>query len=185
MKELNLFSNNLSDFHFFEMLNDIYLEKLNLLYIGSNRFNNNNNIDCIFDASKIEEFGLSNGIFDESSIHLINNFKFTNLSILFLQANDIHSLSFVDNLELPNIKHFWLNSCLISDYFPLVKYKTLEKIMIRNNCIEKIDNLIEFINFLKNLKILDISGNYIDLNNNENESIINEEKTKLEEFKYY
>ena len=86
---------------------------------------------------------------------------------------------------MPNIKQFWINSCFISDYFPLIKYKTLEKIMIRNNCIEKIDKLIEFINSLENLKILDISGNYIDLNNNENENIINEAKTKLEEFKFY
>ena len=104
---------------------------------------------------------------------------------MFLQSNDISSLSFVNNLELPNIKQFWVNSCSISDYFPLIKYKTLEKIMIRNNCIEKIDKLIEFIKSLKNLKILDISGNYIDLNNNENEIIINEARTKLEEFKYY
>ena len=185
LKELNLFSNNLIDFHFFEIVNNVYLKKLELLYIGSNRFINNSNIDIEFDASNIEEIGLSNGIFNNSSIHLINNFKFTNLKILFLQCNDIYSLSFVDNLELPNIKQFWINSCFISDYFPLIKYKTLEKIMIRNNCIEKIDNLIEFINSLEDLKILDISGNYIDLNNNQNESIINEAKTRLEEFKYY
>ena len=188
LKDLNLFLNNLTDFHFFEMLNNKYLSKLELLYIGSNRFNNSNidsNFDIIFDASNIEEIGLSNGIFYDSSIHLINNFKFTNLSILFLQSNDISSLFFVNNLELPNIKQFWVNSCSISDYFPLIKYKTLEKIMIRNNCIEKIDKLIEFIKSLKNLKILDISGNYIDLNNNENEIIINEAKAKLEEFKYY
>ena len=184
LKDLNLFLNNLTDFHFFEMLNNKYLGKLELLYIGSNRFYNSN-IDIIFDASNIEEIGLSNGIFDDSSIHLINNFKFTNLSILFLQSNDISSLFFVNNLELPNLKQFWVNSCSISDYFPLIKYKTLEKIMIRNNCIEKIDKLIEFIKSLKNLKILDISGNYIDLNNNENEIIINEAKAKLEEFKYY
>jgi hypothetical protein len=181
---INLFANFFSDFNFFQILNNKNLKELHCLYIGSNKFiDKGDNIK--FDASNLTEIGLSNGIFNDKSIRLINNFSFNNLEILFLYSNDISSLSFINNLELPKIKQFWINSNFIEEYYPLCKYKTLEKIMIRNNYIKNIDNLVSFVETFKKLETLDISGNNIDLNDKDNEDILLEVRGKVNEFKYY
>ena len=181
---LNLFSNFFTDFNFFKINNNKKLKNLHCLYIGSNRFiDNEDNIK--FDASNLTEIGLSNGIFNDKSIRHINNFMFNNLKIIFLYSNDISSLSFINKLELPKIKEFWINSNFIDEYYPLCKYKTLEKIMIRNNYIKNIDNLVSFVETFKKLETLDISGNNIDLNDKDNEDILLEVRGKVNEFKYY
>ena len=180
----NLFSNNLTKFEFFEIFNNKKLKKLNCLYIGSNRFIEPKQIGK-FNASNLNIIGLSNGIFTEKSIHFLKNFNFNNLEKIFLYSNDIYSLSFVENLELPNIKHFWINSNFIKEYNPLSKYKSLTNLNVRNNYIKNIDNLVEFIKNFKFLETLDISGNDIDLDDKNNENILLEVKSKIYEFVYY
>lgn len=118
-------------------------------------------------------------------IKKVHNFSFNNLEILFLHSNNISSLSFIADLELPKIIEFWINSNYIKEYYPLAKYKTLEKIIIRNNNINNIDNLVSFVNSFKNLKELDIKGNNIDLNEGKNEDIILDVKKIVKEFIYY
>ena len=110
---------------------------------------------------------------------------FNNLEKIYLYSNNIYSLSFIDNLELPKIKHFWINSNFIKEYNPLSKYKTLRKIIVRNNYIKNIDNLPGFVKNFKDLETLDISGNDIDLNDKNNENILLEVKSKIYEFVYY
>ena len=182
---LNLFANFFTDFNFFKISNNKKLKKLNRLYIGSNKFNDNQ-IDIKIDASNLTEIGMSNGIFNDKSIHFINNFRFDNLQILFLYSNDISSLSFIEKLELPKIKQFWINSNFIDEYYPLCKYKTLEKVILRNNYIKNINKLQSFVDsFNQGLETLDISGNNIDLNDKDNEDILQKVGQKVYEFKYY
>ena len=183
--DLNLFANFFTDFNFFKINNNKKLKKLSCLYIGSNKFNDNQN-DITIDASNLTEIGMSNGIFNDKSIHLINNFRFDNLEILFLYSNDISSLSFIEKLELPKIKQFWINSNFIDEYYPLCKYKTLKKVILRNNYIKDISKLESFVNnFNEDLETLDISGNNIDLNDKDNEDILLKVGQKVYEFKYY
>ena len=182
---LNLFANLFTDFNFFKINNNKNLKKLNCLYIGSNRFNDNQ-IDIKIDSSNLTEIGMSNGIFNDKSIQFINNFRFDNLEILFLYSNDISSLSFIENLELPKIKQFWINSNFIDEYYPLCKYKTLEKVILRNNYIKNINKVESFVDsFNQDLETLDISGNNIDLNDKDNEDILQKVGQKVYEFKYY
>ena len=181
---INLYSNCLTDFNFFRITNNKKLPSLHKLYVGLNKFINSE-INIKFDSSKIAELGLTKGIFNDESIHIIHNFSFDNLEILFLHSNNISSLSFIEDLELPKIIEFWINSNCIKEYYPLVKYKTLEKIIIRNNNINNIDNLVSFVNSFKNLKELDIKGNNIDLNEGKNEDIILKVKKIVKEFIYF
>ena len=92
--------------------------------------------------------------------------------MIYLSRNNIYSLSFVKNLELPNIKEFYINITYIEEFYPLVKYKTLEKIGLRENFISNIDKLELFIRELPKLIEIDLERNDIDMNQEKNKKII-------------
>ena len=184
LKFLNLFGNNFTDFKLFELCNNKKLKNLKKLYTGSNQFKNSE-VNINFDSFNIEEIGLTYGVFNNETIYFIQHFRFNNLQKLFLHSNKLSSLSFIDNLELPNIKEIWINNNLIDDYYPLCKYKTLNIINMRRNCIKNIDKLISFIDEFMNLREIDIKDNNIDFNDSKNESIISEAKKKLELINYF
>jgi len=175
---LNLYKNNFTNFKLFELCNNKKLKTLKILYAGYNRFKNSE-INTIFDSSKIEEIGLSNGVFNDETIHFINKFKFNNLQILYLDTNNLSSLSFIDNLELPNIKEIWIKNNELEEFYPLSKYKTLNFINLRRNHIKNIDKLISFLDEFKQLKEIDIKDNNIDFNDKKNENFISEVKKKI------
>ncbi len=180
---INLYCNFLTDYNFFRITNNKNLPKLSKLYVGLNKFNNSE-IDIKFDSYKMKEIGFTGGIFNDESIHIIHNFSFDNLEILFLHSNNLSSLSFIDKLELPKIIEFWINANHIKEYYPLTKYKTLEKIIIRKNFIDNIDDLVPFVKSFNNLITLDIRENNFDLNDSKNESIILEVKKIVKKFFY-
>ena len=125
--------------------------------------------------NKLKTIGLSCGLFDEKdeiSFSYLQNFNFYNLEIMFLSRNNIYSLSFVENLELPNIKDIYINNLYIKDFYSLVKYKTLEKIESRENNIRNIDKLELFIKELSKLKEINLERNDIDMNEKNNKKII-------------
>ena len=131
------------------------------------------------DSSKLEEIGLTSGALNNETIQFIHKFNFKYLQKLYLHSNGLSSLSFIKDLELPNIKEIMINNNELEEYYPLSKYKTLNKIIIRKNRIKNIDNLISFIDEFPDLKEIDLKDNEIDLNDNENEKIISKVKTKL------
>jgi Leucine-rich repeat (LRR) protein len=179
LKLLNLYGNNFSDFKLFELCNNNKLNKLKKLYAGPNQFKNSET-NITFNTVKLKEIGLINGIFTNESIHFIHNFKFDNLKRIFLYGNNLSSLSFIDKLELPNIKEIWLNDNLIDEFYPLCKYKSLKVIKVKKNKINNIDKLISFIDEFTTLRIIDISDNNIDFNDIKNEGIILEAKKKVD-----
>ena len=147
---------------------------LKLLFLGNNKINWNLQKNKInnYHFNNLKTIGISCGLFDEKSISYITNFNFYNLEILFLSRNNIHSLSFIKNLELPKIKEFYINNLYIKEFYPLVKYKTLEKIYLRENLIKNIDNLESFIKELPKLIEIDLERNDIDMNEQKNIQII-------------
>ena len=179
---LNLFGNNFSDYKFFDLCNNKNFKNLKTLYAGYNNFNKNK-INTTINTSNLEVIGLTRGVFNDESIYFILYFRFNNLQKLYLHSNNLSSLSFIANLDLPNIKVIWVNNNAIGDYFPLCKYKTLEIINIRRNCIKYIGNLILFIDRFPGLKQIDISLNNIDFNDNKNKNIILEAQKRLIIFK--
>ena len=174
LESLNLFQNKIKDFNFFNFKrNNIYYNKLQSLYIGSNKFEYNINTKNTYDLSSIKNIGLSTGVFDKNTIYEIKKFCMKDLEALFLSNNNLNNISFFDELELPNIKKITLNHNSLENFDNLTKYKdTIEIIEIRNNSIENINNLDDFVKEFKNLKSINISGNLVNLNDNSNLEIL-------------
>ena len=145
-----------------------------LFFLGNNKINWNLKKDknINYNFSELKSIGLSCGLFGENTISYLKNFNFKNLEKIFLSRNNIYSLSFVKNLELPNIKEFYINSTYIKEFYSLVKYETLEKIGLRENYINNIDNLESFIKKLPKLKYIGLERNDIDMNEEKNKKII-------------
>ena len=151
-------------------------QNLNIFYIGGNNFNKKNFENIYLNKAKYEfinliEIGLTNGVFSDDSIKLITCFNFPKLQILYLSGNNLHSLSFLKNLILPELKEIWLKNNFVKEFNELKRYIKLKKINLENNLIENIDNLKLFIEKIKIEKIL-LSNNKIDMNE-QNKIIIN------------
>ena len=113
---LNLFENNFTQFDILESLK--HLKKLKTLYIGGNKFNNN--IKKEYELEPLERIGLSFGVFSDYSINNISKFKFENLKTLFLNANNLHSLSFLQNLNYPKLEELFLMLNYIENFDDLI-----------------------------------------------------------------
>ena len=125
-----------------------------------------------YNFNKLKSIGLTCNLFDGKYISYLQYFNFKNLEKIYLSRNNIYSLSFVENLELPNIKEFYINTTNITEFDQLRKYKTLESIGLRENCIRNIDNLEQFVNELPKLIFIDLERNDIDMNDEKNKKII-------------
>ena len=132
-----------------------------------------------YELSSIEEIGLGSGVFSNSSINLISNFIFTNLKFIYLNGNGLKSLNFVEHLNCENLEEFWARNNLITDFIPLIKFKKLKVINLKNNPISDITKLNYFIiNFIK-LQKIDFESSNIDKNDENNKKIIEEIQKKI------
>ena len=180
LKELNLYSNNLSDCNIFNLRNSPNLPNLQIFYIGNNRIDwtKSNSIDIKYNFESLKTIGLTSGIFDDKTIKYINKFDLRNLKIIYLSRSDLYSLNFINMLELPVIEEFYLNITFINEFIPLIKYKGLKIIEMKDNFIKNIDYLNSFLEELPHLKIFNIKGNNIDMNLEKNKKIIDSIKYK-------
>jgi len=163
LTDFNIYENRLTDYEIFKFNNNKNLPKLKLAYFGGNIFKSPDKQisqkELKFDFSSIVEIGLKESVFNNSSIKLLSCFIFTNLEIIYLQDNNLTSLNFVEDLELPFIKEFWLYNNQIKDFMPLKKFKTLEKIEMENNEVNNLEELDTFIKYLPKLKKFNLKGN--------------------------
>ena len=174
LKELNLYSNNLTDSKIFDLQNSQNLPNLKTFYIGNNRIDweKNNSIDLKYNFKNLKTIGLTCGIFDDNTIKYINNFDFSKLEIIYLSKCNFHSLYFIKYLELPCIEEFYINITFIKEFYPLIKYRNLKIIEMRENFIENIDNLELFIKNLPNLRQFNLLKNNINMNLDKNKKIM-------------
>ena len=186
LMDLNLFQNKLTNPEIFKLKNaPNKLTNLKIFFIENNRFNfKKNNIIDNYNFSSLLEIGISKNCFDQESIINIQYFTFTNLEKIYLNSNNLQRFNFLDKLILPSIKEFWLNNNNLNEFYPLKKYKTLEIIEMKENNINDIENLEEFIKSFNCLKRLNLEKNninydlisYLSLeeikNNNDNIEII-------------
>ena len=155
--ELIFFSLGRNYIHKYEIFNCFKkFKKLRVLYLGSNKFEDvinatNNNIN--YDLSTIRKLGLSQGVFSNNTIKIISKFQFQMLEEIYIYGNNLNSLSFLENIHIPNLKIFWGHTNNIKDLSPLENYKNLIDINMRNNPIHKtISEIINFVKKFKNLK---------------------------------
>ena len=165
LTDLNLFENKLTDYEIFKLNNNKNMPKLNLVFIGGNNFQFPktpiNKKELTFDFSSVTEMGFSKSVFDQNSIMFLPCFDFQRLEIIYLQGNNLNSLNFVKDLELPSIKEIWLGNNQLTEFEPLKKFKTLEVIEMKNNKVSDIEELDTFIKYLPKIKRINLIGNCI------------------------
>ena len=184
LRDLNLFQNKLTNPKLLKLKNDTNkFPKLKIFYIGYNKFIfNNDNKNDIYDFSSVLEIGLSRNFFNSKSIEYIRCFTLTNLEIIYLSYNNLENLDFVKNLDLPSIVEFWINYNNLKTFEQLKKYKTLEIIEMKNNNINYIGNIKNFVLSFNGLKKFNLEGNKIQydmLNNIDVDAIIQEYKIQI------
>jgi len=161
----NIFGNRLTDYEILKFNNNKKFPKLNKVLLGDNIFKfpdkQINKKELEFDFSSVIEIGFKRNVFNNSSIMFLPCFILKNIEIIYLQENSLTSLKFVEGLELPCIKEFWLYNNLLKDFMPLSKFKTLEKIEMENNKVNNLEELDDFIKYLPNLKRFNLIGNCI------------------------
>lgn len=179
LKTLNLFDNYLTDFQFFDEIK--VFPNLKVLYIGKNTFDENiRNID--FNSKKynfpnLESLGATKGVFSNESIKNLACFKFPKLKILYLSGNNLSSLSFIEQIECPELDEIWLNDNDLTNFTPLIKFENIDTINLDNNKIDSLESLTLFLEKTKLKKFL-ISNNKID--SQKEKAIIDEIKKKIE-----
>ena len=161
LKDLNLYSNKLTNPELLKFKNNARnLPNLEIFFIGNNKFKfTEKNKDDGYDFSSVIEIGISRNFFNQDSIKYIHCFKLTNLKMIYLSNNNLERFDFINGLELPSITEFWLNNNNFTTFEPLEKYKTLEVIEMKNNNINDIENIEEFIKTMTNLKRFNLEGN--------------------------
>ena len=177
---LNLYDNKFKDPKIFSYFEEKKRKNLTKFYIGKNIFENeklNNQIQK-YKMPFIEEIGLGGGAFDDSTIKIISLFEFTNLIIIHLSENGLHSLDFVNYLECKKLEQFIARDNNISDYKPLKKFRRLKIINLNNNPIDNINDLEKFVEALPLLEKFFLENTKI--NSNESETSIITKKIKEE-----
>ena len=178
LNSLILESNYFHDFGLFNYFSKY--EYLDLIYFGFNKFikNYDKYKDIKIEMKNIKEIGLTRGVFSDKTIKILSNFQFTYLQQLYISLNNLSSLDFVNSLTCIHLKVFWGYSNRFKEFYPLIRFKELEKINLSKNIISDISKLTDFIEKLKYLFIFDLSGNKIE-KNKENLDVIKKIKNSI------
>ena len=177
LKDLNLKKNALTNYKFFESIQT--LNNLIKLNVSTNAFTQRkNNNKYIF--TNIEEMILSNGVFNSESIDNIQYFEIKNLKKIDLSSNNLKSLSFLNNVQWPELTTIFLNKNSLKTIKELDEFHNLLLIEVKDNPIEKIEEIEEIAKNILDIKIIlnIISKGNIRNVNNKNKNI-NDRETAI------
>ena len=178
LEELYLYENMFQSFTLFDF---IQFPKLKILFLGNNLFRNNKNNkvdkDKKYNFSKLKSIGL-NCVFrkgnkkeenkEEDTITLLKNMNLVSLNALYLQNNDIDSLTLLNDLKITNNKLLTIyltnNNLTEIDIDVLLKFENLEKILVDENKISEIKNKEKLKEFKRKNKklVMNLSLNNLD-----------------------
>ena len=151
LKDLSLKLNYFSNFEFFKSMQTF--GKLAKLNIGSNKFSKETYKNENYNLNSIKEIILSNGVFNDDSIFILSKFKLENIEIVDLSCNNLSSLSFILNVNWPNLNKIFLSNNDIKEIEPLNNFKNLKFIEIYDNLINDIEKVKKIIDENQDLKI--------------------------------
>ena len=188
IRYVNLFENKIKSPTIFESVTNF--PTLKTFFIGKNLFEEKeikNNMHKTYDLSHIKKIGLT-GNFTDKTIEFISNLKLDKLEIMYISRNNLTSLDCLKNIHCKQLVSFWAITNNLTDYKGVLnlKYKKkIEEIVLKENKISNIDDLSNFIKQFPKLKLFNISGNHIDLDDPKNIEIINKIKKKYKKCKFY
>lgn len=161
LKDIYLYTNMLTDYTIFNMINEKF-ENLEGLYLGFNRFQKNVDNLKELNFKKLKNIGL-NYVFNEDNYKNMEKLKLKNVEKLYIQNNGISKLDVIEKMNLINVKEIYLmnNELDEIDANLFIKYSYLERIYLD-------DSILKIINFdkikaLKNFKYFDYNGIKINL----------------------
>ena len=181
IKFINLFINEIESPKIFEKI--LNFKTLKIFYCGQNKLTNEEiekSGNTKYDLCHLKRIFLTDN-FTNENINFISNFKLQNLEYIYLNKNNLSSLSFLKDMDWPNLVSFWARENYLTNYNDILnlKYKDkIKRINLKDNNIENIDNLIEFISKFPKLKLLILVNNKINLDNPKNRQIIEDIKSK-------
>ena len=193
LKYLDVSLNSLHNVEFFNAIR--FLEKLEFLDAGSNRFykkdeifisnNSNKNSNSIISNNQninfenLEELFLTRGSFSsEVVIDLFSHYKFINLKKLVLSGNDLSNLKYLNYfIHCKNLEEINLKNNRITKLDSEKEFKSVKVIYLEYNLIDDINNILEFMEKFPNLTKIGISNNKFDLADEQKQYILeNNEK---------
>ena len=151
------------------------------MFLGENPFEEKeieNYKNTKFDLTHLKKIGLT-GSFSDKTIHFLSNIKFLNLETIYISRNNLSSLSFLENVNCKNLVSFWAINNNLTNYDDILNLpfkENINKINLKGNKINNIDNLLDFIKHFPNLEELILLDNPIDKENLKYKQIINEIK---------
>lgn len=182
LSHINLSLNLITDFKFFETMTNF--PNLNHLLIRSNKFIiKDTDFNYKYDLSSLERLVISDGVMSDDSIEILSKMKLYNLKILHLNNNKLSSLSSIKEIESEKLEEIYINNNELETFEELVKFTTLTKVEIRNNKINNLNNLEDFINKLPKLKKINLKGNRINSINKRNSGKLISLKEKYNDIK--
>ena len=118
-----------------------------------------------------------------SSIQILNKFKLDNLKVIHLNNNKLTSISLLQKKKYGNLKEIYVNDNELESINELKEFKLLTIIEIRNNIINSIENLEDFIVNLPMLKKINLKGNRINIKKEKNIQLLKLLKEKYNDIK--
>ena len=176
---LNFYNNYFTDYKIFKAVDITHFCKLKELYVNSNRFNYSiTKIDIKnikLDLSKLEKIFINNGVFSDASSKLLTCFNMSNVKEIFLMANNLANIDFLEKMKMPNLYRLCLDNNKISSVKKLDCLKknspNLKIIELKNNCLEDIGEIEELI-LNWDLDEFNVTGNKINLKSSKAQHII-------------
>ena len=181
IRYINLYYNKIKSPSIFEKI--INYPTLKTFFVGKNLFDERevekhlNQKNYLVNLKKL---GVT-GNFTDKSVKILSNFSFVKLQRLYISRNNLSSLSFLENVFCENLVSFWAIENNLTDYNDILKLPfkdKIEKINLKKNKISNIDNLLNFVKEFPSLKELVLLDNPIDLDKQENKQITKEIKMK-------
>ena len=96
---------------------------------------------------------------------------------MYIYGNNLDTLSFMENIECPNLKIFWGHTNNIKEFWSLKKFKDLVDINLKNNPINcLLSELIDFVKCMDSLEKLNLINTKIVKDNEDFINVIKELK---------
>ena len=164
IRYINLCKNEIKSPKIFEAINNY--PTLKTLFLGENPFDEkelDKYKNKTLHLNHLIKIGLT-GSFSDKTIHFLSNLKFSELKTMYISRNNLSSLSFLENVFCENLVSFWAINNNLTNYDDILKLpfkEKINKINLKGNKINNIDNLLDFIKHFPNLKELILLDNPI------------------------
>ena len=170
IKFISFFDNKITSPEIFGAIEKF--ETLEKFFIGQNLFDlsklQNKNIKYNF-PTNLAILGLTNNFTKETNKFIINNLNIENIKYLYLSGDGFITLKDFEKIEFKRLEEFFIKGNKDKGFLTDIKEikflkgkKNIEKIVLKQNKINNIEELVDIINLFPNLKILNIEDNDIE-----------------------